>query len=208
MLRTAESAGGALPRAAQQSADRLGAALALELQTGCGINSSSGAGPSGLRPASETAEAAVSAEMLMGPTLASTMPRPMHRDNTLASSSDRGGRASVLSTAEAFVESLTSVAEEAAAVPDGTEGRTERANVALAAVGVRWLQDTLPYCTVLLVVFIQQHILPLLAFGWFTFVLHHASLKLAQVCSRPRRKLTGSRRPRTACATLGHHRLA
>eukprot|EP00962_Isochrysis_galbana_P052616 scaffold24105_cov113-Isochrysis_galbana.AAC.1 len=199
MLLSWPDEGSRLTRAAEQSADRIGAALALELHTGCGAGSSGGAGPGGsLGSASGTAEASTSAEALMGPTLASTMPRPISRENRLASSSDRGGPASVRSTAEAFVESLTSVAEEVAAAPEDTDGRAERANVAFAAAGVRWLQDTLPFCTLLLVVFLQQHILALLALGFFTFVLQraNASLKLAQVTAAP----SG----RTRCPTTPH----
>lgn len=176
---------GGLSRAAEQSADRLGAALALELQVGCVAGSSGGAGPSGLGSSAAATDPS-SFETVMGPTLASMMPRPTLRDSQLALPSDRGGRASMRSTAEAFVESLTSVAEDAVAVPDDTDGPAERANMAFAAAGVRWLQDTLPFCTLLLVVFLQQHILALLAFGWCTFVLHHAnnSVKLAQVRSK------------------------
>jgi len=50
--------------------------------------------------------------------------------------------------------------------------------VAVAAAGVRWLQDTVPFCGLLLVVFLQQHLLPILAFSWCTFVLHHANARV------------------------------
>ena len=77
-------------------------------------------------------------------------------------------------TAEALVESLAAAAEEA--VPQ--TGDLAAPGVAVAAAGVRWLQDTVPFCGLLLVVFLQQHLLPILAFSWCTFVLHHANARV------------------------------
>jgi len=74
------------------------------------------------------------------------------------------------------VESLAAAAEEA--VPQTGDLAGAAPGVAVAAAGVRWLQDTVPFCGLLLVVFLQQHLLPILAFSWCTFVLHHANARV------------------------------
>tara|TARA_B110001452_G_scaffold120100_1_gene99685 strand:- start:217 stop:1266 length:1050 start_codon:yes stop_codon:yes gene_type:complete len=56
--------------------------------------------------------------------------------------------------------------------------------------GARWLEDALPFVLLLLLVFLQQHLLGIVAFCWLSTVLHNANIRMRrQVMLKEAREL-------------------
>jgi len=183
--------GGGLTQAALDSADRLGLALGLRglPRHPSGASEYVGAPAASLAGPSSPPEAAAA----LGPTLASVLPLQLpFRAGASDPEADDNWAAPLLPP----LHGLTLPAREgagreggeslwAAGVLDGANAALADAELAsdgesaalhaFAATGVQWLQDTLPFVCLLLLVFLQQHIVELLAFFWCTFLLRHAN---------------------------------